>query len=312
MGSGVFVGIDVAKARLDGFELPSGTRWERPNTVAGIEELVEALGGQAVELIVLEATGGLELGLAAALAAANLPVAVVNARQVRAYARAMGRLAKTDRLDAEVLAEFAQAVRPAVRPVKAEQAQALSALVSRRQQLLQMLVAEKARLSTAIPAVRRDLQAHIRWLEQRIGDTDGELQRMVRESPLWRAKEDLLSGVPGVGRVTALTLMSELPELGQLNRRQVAALVGVAPLNRDSGTMRGRRVTWGGRERVRKVLFMAILSACRYNPVLRALYGRLIAAGKPKKVAMVACMRKLLTILNAMLRDNRPWQPSPG
>lgn len=310
MGSEVFVGIDVAKAQLDGFQLPTGCRWALPNTAAGIEELVQALSGQPVELIVLEATGGLELGLAAALAAAGLPVAVVNARQVRAYARAMGRLAKTDRLDAEVLAAFAQAVRPAVRPVKAEQAQALSALVSRRQQLLQMLVAEKARLSTAIPAVRGDLQAHIRWLEQRIRDTDGDLQRIVRESPLWRAKEDLLSGVPGVGRVTALTLMSDLPELGQLNRRQVAALVGVAPLNRDSGTMRGRRVTWGGRERVRGALYMAILSACRYNPVLRALYGRLIAAGKPKKVAMVACMRKLLTILNAMLRDNRPWQPN--
>jgi transposase len=309
MSNGAFVGIDVAKAQLDVAQLPESRTWTVPNTESGIGGLVSALRQRGVELIVLEATGGLEMRLVAALATAGLPVAVVNARQVRAYARAIGRLAKTDRLDALVLAEFGQTVRPEVRPVKAEQAQALSALLSRRQQLQQMLVAEKARLSGAMPAVRRDLQAHIRWLERRIRDTEEDLGKMLRDSPVWRTKEDLLKGVPGVGRVTVLTLISDLPELGQLTRRQVAALAGVAPLNRDSGTWRGRRTIWGGRERVRAALYMAVLSGHRYNPLLRPLYGRLIAAGKPKKLALVACMRKPLTILNAMLRDGRPWQP---
>ncbi len=310
MSEGIFVGIDVAKAHLDVAILPGGETWQVGNDEGGIGALVRGLQARAAELIVLEATGGLEMAAVAAMAAAGLPVAVVNARQVRAYARATGRLAKTDRLDARVLAEFGQGVRPAVRAVKAEQAQELSALLSRRQQLVQMLVAEKTRLSGALPAVHRDLKAHISWLERRIRDTEGDLGRKLRDSPVWRTKEDLLSGVPGVGRVTVVTLISDLPELGLLNRRQIAALAGVAPLNRDSGTIRGRRRIWGGRERIRSVLYMAVLSARRYNPVLRALYDRLVAAGKPKKVAMVACMRKLLTILNAMLRDGRPWQPT--
>jgi transposase len=309
MSEEIFVGIDVAKARLDMAILPQGDHRAVANDEAGIADLVQELQAAAPALIVLEATGGLEMRVVAALAAAGLPVAVVNARQVRSYARAIGRLAKTDLIDARVLAQFGQSVRPPCRPIKDEQAQQLSALLSRRQQLLQMLVAEKVRLDGAMPAVRRDLKAHISWLERRIRDTEGDLSRMLRDSPVWRTKEDLLSGVPGVGRVTVMTLISDLPELGALNRRQIAALAGLAPLNRDSGTMRGRRAIWGGRERIRVALYMAVLSARRYNPVLRAMYERLVAAGKPKKVALVACMRKLLTILNAMLRDAKPWQP---
>lgn len=303
-----FIGIDVAKAQLDIAIRPTGASWSVANDENGIAGLVQRLQVEAPQLIVLEATGGLEVAVVAGLTTAGLPVAVVNARQVRAYARAIGRLAKTDRLDAGVLAEFAQAVRPAVRPVKDDEAQALSAVLSRRQQLIQMLVAERNRLSGASPEIRRGLNEHIRWLERRLRDTDSDLGRRLRASPVWRTKEDLLSSVPGVGPVTVMTLISDVPELGTLDRRQVAALVGVAPLNRDSGTLRGRRRIWGGRERVRAALYMAALCARRHNPIVREFYTRLIGAGKPKKVALVACMRKLLTILNAILRNQRAWE----
>ena len=236
-------------------------------------------------------------------------MAVVNPRQVRAFARATGRLAKTDRIDAGVLAQFAQAIRPALRPLKDEATQELEALVTRRRQLVAMLSTEKNRLHGVSKALRRDLKAHIQWLERRIRDTDNRLKLRVKDSEVWRVNDDLLRSVPGVGPVSAFTLMASLPELGSLSRRQIAALVGVAPFNRDSGTLRGTRTVWGGRAQVRAVLYMAAVSAMRCNPVIRAFYRRLTNAGKPNKVALTACMRKLLIILNAIVRTQTPWQP---
>ena len=248
-------------------------------------------------MVLLEATGGLELPLVAALAAAALPVVVVNPRQVRDFARATGTLAKTDSLDAAVLAHFADAVRPSVRPLRDAETQVLNSMTARRHQVLTMLVSEKNRLGTAISAVRPRIESHIAWLEQELSDLDKELRQSLRQSPVWREKDELLRAVPGVGEQLSLTLLADLPELGALDRRQIAALVGVAPFNRDSGTLRGRRAVWGGRSRVRGVLYMGTLTATRYNPVIRDFYQRLLAAGKTKKVALVACMRKLLTIL---------------
>jgi transposase len=311
-GAPLFVGIDVAKAQLDIAVRPTGERWAVPQTEAGAAELVTQLQAliPAPTLIVLEATGGLERLASAALAAAGLPVAVVNPRQVRDFAKATGRLAKTDRLDAQVLAHFAEAVRPEPRPVPAEQAQLLSAQLARRRQLVEMLTAERNRLGTAPRPVRQRIQTHIAWLEQELRDIEDDLGTTLRASPIWREKEDLLRSVPGVGPVLSTTLLAELPELGTLNRKQIAALVGVAPLNRDSGTLRGRRTVWGGRARVRAALYMAALVATRHNPVLRAFYDRLCAAGKPPKVALTACMHKLLTILNALLKHRTPWSHS--
>jgi transposase len=260
---------------------------------------------------VLEATGGFEHAVVAALAAAGLPVVVANPRQVRDFARATGQLAKTDAIDAQVLALFAERVRPEPRRLPDEAAQALDALLTRRRQLLDMLVAEKNRLGFARPVVRRGITQHIRWLERRLGDVDHELGQMIEHSPVWRATDDLLRSVPGVGPVLSRTLLGELPELGQLNRKQIAALVGVAPLARDSGTLRGKRVVWGGRAPIRTVLYMSTLAAARCNPVIRAFYLHLRAAGKPAKVALTACMRKLLVILNAMVRANTHWQQAP-
>jgi len=259
-------------------------------------------------LVVLEATGGREVALAAALATAGLAVAVVNPRQVRNFARAIGQLAKADALDAAVLARFAEVVRPTPRPLPDAQTRELSAVLTRRRQLIAMLTAERQRLGTARPAMRTRIQTHIAWLEQEVADLDGALRDAIRASAIWREQENLLRGVPGIGPTTALTLLAEVPELGRLGRKAIAALVGVAPLNCESGTLRGRRVVWGGRARVRTALYMAALVATRHNPVIRAFYERLCAVGKPKKLALTACMHKLLLILNAMLRDRTPWR----
>lgn len=312
MAEARYVGIDVAQAHWDVAVLPTGEAWQVGTDEASLAELLVRLEALAPRLVVLEATGGLELPLAAALSLAGLAVAVVNPRQVRDFARATGRLAKTDRLDAAVLARFGAAVRPTVRPLPDAATRTLEALVTRRRQLVEMLTAEGNRRRRAPTALQAELDEHLAWLRQRLQQLDRELGRMIKQSPLWRAQEDLLRSVKGVGPVLATTLLSELPELGQLNRQQVAALVGVAPLNRDSGTLRGRRTVWGGRAPVRAALYMATLVASRHNPRLRACYQRLLAAGKPKKVALVACMRKLLTILNALLRDHTRFQPDFG
>jgi len=304
-----FVGIDVAKATLDVAARPSGEHWSAPNDEAGIRALVARLQPLAPALIVLEATGGFETATVAAVAAAGLAVVVANPRQVRDFARATGQLAKTDALDAQVLALFAERVRPEPRPLPDAAVQALDAFLTRRRQLLEMLTAEKNRLGFAAAPVRRDITQHIRWLERRLRDVDGDLEQAIHASPVWRAKEDLLRSVPGVGPVVSRTLLGELPELGTLTHKQIAALVGVAPRACDSGTLRGKRMVWGGRAPVRAVLYMGALVATRHNPAIRAFYARLRAAGKPAKVALVACMRKLLTILNAILRTGTPWRP---
>ena len=302
-----FVGIDVSKAQVDVAVRPTGQRWVVSYDQTGVEELVSQMVDLGPALVLLEATGGLELPLVAALAAAALPVVVVNPRQVRDFARATGTLAKTDALDAGVLAHFADVVRPDVRPLKDAETQVLNSLTARRHQVMTMLVSEKNRLGTAIGAVSPRIEAHIAWLEQELSDLDKGLRQTLRRSPVWREKDDLLRTVPGVGEQLSLTLLANLPELGTLNRRQIAALVGVAPYNRDSGTLRGKRAVWGGRSRVRAVLYMGALVASRHNPAIRDFYQRLLATGKPKKVALVACMRKLLVILNAMLKHGSPW-----
>jgi transposase len=305
----MFIGIDVAKAQLEFACRPGGEIGTVPNEEGGIRELVARCQGLTPTLIVLEATGGYEAAVVAALATAGLPIVVANPRQVRDFAKATGQLAKTDAIDAQVLALFAERVRPEPRPLPDEAAQALEALLTRRRQLVEMLTAERNRLLIARPAVRRDLQQHIRFLERRLREADDDLHTAVKASPLWRVKDDLLQSVPGVGRVVSLTLLAELPELGRLSHKEIAALVGVAPLNRDSGTLRGKRLVYGGRAPVRAVLYMAALVASKCNPVIRTFYLRLRAAGKPAKVALTACMRKLLVILNAMARSGRAWQP---
>jgi len=303
-----FVGIDVSKATLDIAVCPGGERWSTANEGEAISKLAKQLNAVNPSLIVMEATGGLETLAASMLTLAGLSVAVVNPRQTRDFAKAMGVLAKTDALDARVLATFAEKVRPAVRPLADAQTQELEALVGRRRQVVEMLVAERNRLYTATLSVRPRLKEHIQWLEQELKDLDRDLRQAIRSSPMWRAKDKLLRSVPGVGPVLSYTLLAELRELGQLDRKQIAALVGVAPLNRDSGKMRGKRCIWGGRAHVRAVLYMGALIGTRHNPVLRAFYQRLRAAGKAPKVAIVACMRKLLTILNAMIKHGTSWQ----
>lgn len=306
----IYVGIDVSKPRLD-VALSTGETLQVAYDEAGLRRLLAYLNERAPALIVLEATGGLQVRAAAELAAAGLGVAVVNPRQVRDFARATGQLAKTDRLDARAIAAFAAAVRPAPRPLDDEAGLRLKALVARRRDLIGMRSAEKTRLAQAREErVRASIAQVIAHLDAQITALDADLDGAVKTSPLWRQAEDLLRSVPGVGPTLARTLLAELPELGRLSRRAVAALVGVAPLARDSGAMRGRRTIWGGRAQVRTVLYMATLAAVRVNPGLRAAYRRLKAAGKPPKVALVACMRKLITILNAVLRDNKPYQPA--
>lgn len=307
-----WVGIDVAKAYLDVAVRPAGTTWQVATAPEGIQELVRQLRVLAPQLVVLEATGGYEVPVGAELGAAGLPVAVVNPRQVRHFAQAIGRLAKTDRLDAQVLAHFAEAVHPRATPLLTAQAQELSALVERRRQVVAMRTAEQNRLGAAqAQAVRTRIQSHLDWLEREVAMLDDDLRTRLRQSPLWRERDDLLQSTPGVGPVASLTLLAELPELGTLSRQQIAALVGVAPLNRESGRWRGPRLVWGGRARVRATLYMATLRATRCNAVIAAFYTRLLEAGKPKKVAVVACMHKLLTILNAMVKHGTAWQAQP-
>lgn len=309
----MFVGIDVAKAELVVAVHPDGACWTVPNDERGVRTLVDRLREALPTLIVLEATGGYELLSVAGLAAAELPVVIVNPRQVRDFARATGQLAKTDRLDADILARFAAQVRPAIRPLPSAAAQELDAQLTRRRQLLEMLGAERNRLGQVFGqgkrAVRKSLKAHIAYLERELRLADTDLTDAVRRSPVWREQDDLLQSVPGVGPVLSHTLLADLPELGRLSRREIAKLVGVAPLSRDSGTYRGRRFVQGGRATVRGVLYMGALVAARWNPVIRAFYQRLVAVGKPKKVVLVACMRKLLTILNVMVRTRTRWAP---
>lgn len=306
----MYLGIDVAKAELVIAARPALEPWTVPNTPEGLQQLVARVAALAPRVIVLEATGGYERACAGALAAAQLPVVVVNPRQVREFAKATGQRAKTDRLDAAVLALFAERVQPEPRPLSDTATQDLAALLLRRRQLLDMCVAEKNRLALARKPIRTSLKKHIAYLERELRMTDADLRDAIEASPVWRVADDLLQSVPGIGPVVSHTLLADLPELGTLGRRQIAALVGVAPVAKDSGTMRGKRQIAGGRARVRTVLFMAALVGTRRNPLLKAFYHRLLAAGKPKKVALVACMRKLLTMLNAMLRDHRPWSPS--
>ena len=303
----LFVGIDVSKDHLDVAVRPAGEAWQVSHDPQGINSLTERLRELAPRLVVVEATGGMEMALTGELAAAGLPVAVVNPRHVRDFARAAGQLAKTDSLDAHVLAHFAEAMQPKPRDLPDASAQELRALVARRRQLVEMTTAEKNRMRTATPRVRTKVQEHVRWLEDSLKELDKDLADSIRSSPMWRTKEKLLRSTPGVGPILSMTLLSDLPELGVLNRGEIAALVGVAPFNRDSGTLRGKRKVWGGRSQVRAVLYMATLVATRFNPVLRDFYQRLCAAGKPKKVAITACMRKLLTILNVMVKHNRQW-----
>jgi transposase len=312
----MFVGIDVAKAELVVAVHPSLARWTVANDERGIRTLIERLREVTPTLVVLEATGGYEVLCVAALAAAELPVIVANPRQVRDFARATGQLAKTDRLDADILALFAEKVRPVVRPIPNAEAQELDAMLTRRRQLIEMLGAERNRLGQVFGKgkrpVKKSLRTHIAFLERELRMADHDLNDSVRRSPAWRAQDDLMQSVPGVGPVLSHTLLADLPELGRLSRREIAKLVGIAPLSRDSGTLRGRRFVQGGRAPVRGVLYMGALVAARCNPVIRAFYLRLVATGKPKKLALVACMRKLLTILNVMVRTNTRWMAAPA
>lgn len=305
-----FCGIDVSKDSLDVALHPSGEGWKAENTPTGIEDLSARLKKLGPVLTVMEATGGFEGGVAAALVGAGLPVVVVNPRQVRDFARSTGQLAKTDRLDAGILAFFAERVRPEPRALPDEEAQLLDALLTRRRQMVEMISAEKNRRGFAPEKLKRGISKHIEWLEKQLGRVDKDIDSMIQQSPIWRAKDELYRGVPGVGPVLSRTLIGELPELGSLSHKKIAALVGVAPLARDSGKFRGKRMIWGGRMSIRNTLYMAALAASRSNPAIRDFYLRLRSAGKPPKVAITACMRKLLVILNAMARTGTPWNPA--
>jgi transposase len=309
-GVGVFVGIDVAKETVEVAVRPAGERWGARNDEEGRKELVRRLRKLAPTLVVMEATGGYEVELALALTEAGLGVRVVNPRQVRDFAKGRGLLAKTDCLDAGILAEYAETYRPEARLLPDEQAREMAALLARRRQLLDMRTAEKNRLEHARGEVRKRILAHVAWLESEIDRIERNLDDKIRRSPLYVEKNERLQSVPGVGKQTALALILNLPELGTLNRKQIAALAGVAPFNRDSGMNRGKRTVWGGRANVRAVLYMAAVVASRHNKVIRAFYKKLLAAGKPKKLALTACMRRLLTILNAMTRARSSWAPS--
>jgi transposase len=304
-----FVGIDVSKVRLDVCLHSSGALSSVRNDADGIDELVQRLTSIAPSLIVLEATGGYETAFATAAYAAGLPVVVVNPRQVRDFAKATGLLAKTDTLDAKVIARFAATIKPDVRPMKDEETEALASMVSRRRQLVLMRTQEKNRLAGAKSRQKADIKEHISWLDERIRRLETDMTAALRKSKAWKVEQDLLETTPGIGRIASVTMLALLPELGQLNRTAITALVGVAPFNRDSGQHRGRRMIWGGRADVRSVLYMATLAAIRFNAPIKAFHARLIARGKPAKVAIVACMRKLLTILNAMLKNKTPWNP---
>ncbi len=306
-----YVGIDVSKDNLDLAAQSHHEIRRFANTATGISNIIRHVMKLGPILVVMEATGGYEISLAAALGEAGIPTAVVNPRQVRDYARSTGKLAKTDAIDARILAEFAAAVHPEPRPLADSQTLELRAILARRVEINEMITAEKNRLHHAGGPLRDHIRAHIAWLEKALADMDSELKRFIEESPLWREKDNLLRSVPGIGPVLASTLVASLPELGTLDRKRIASLVGVAPFNRDSGKMRGKRSCWGGRANVRAALYMATLVATRHNPVIMAFYERLCAAGKSKKAAIVACMRKLLTIVNAMIKHHTTWHCSP-
>ena len=303
----VFVGIDVSKEKLDVAVRPSGELMSFSNDEDGISVMADFIKPFSPLLIVFEATGGLETASVGMLAAKGLPVVVINPRQVRDFAKATGRLAKTDAIDAHVIARFGEAVRPEVRPLKDEETKRLAALITRRRQIVEMITAEKNRLSRTTPWTLKDIQNHVAWLEKCLKKADKNLNDLLRKSPVWREKSDILQSTPGVGPVLSMTLLSNLPELGTLNRKQIAALVGVAPLNRDSGSFRGKRMIWGGRASIRSVLYMSVTCAIRFNPVIKKFYQRLRDAGKLHKVAMTACMRKLLVILNTMIKNRTCW-----
>jgi transposase len=305
------VGIDVSLATLDVAVFPTGEQWQASNDDAGIGPLIERLTALAPDRIVLEATAGYELPVLAALGSAGLPVVAANPRQVRDFARSTGQLAKTDALDAHVLAQFAAVVRPKLRPLPDAATRELSALLARRRQLVEMRTAESNRLALAVERVRPEIREHLRYLDKRLKQLDRELHDHLRASPLWREQEDLLRSIPGVGPVLSAVLLADVPEMGTLGHKQIAALVGVAPLNRDSGRWHGKRSIWGGRAYVRAVLYMATTTAIRHNPVLKTLYERLKLAGKPHQVAMTACMHKLLRICNAILTSRTAWRYQP-
>lgn len=309
--SKVFVGIDVSKAQLDvGFN-PVSKNFSFANGERGINNLVDRLQKTKPNLIVVEATGGYEMKVVAVLAASNFPVAVVNPRQVRDFAKASGKLAKTDAIDSNILADFAKAIKPEIRQLPDSTTEELKALVARRKQIIEMLTAEKNRLARALQNVVPEIEEHIVWLENRLKNIDDDLSKAIRKSPIWKEKDNLLRSVPGIGPIVSFNLLANLPELGTLNRKQIAALVGVAPFCRDSGTLKGKRTVWGGRANVRSILYMGTLSAIRCNQTIKQFYQHLIKAGKAPKVAITACMRKLLTILNSMVKHNTPWQNQP-
>jgi transposase len=304
----VFVGIDISQAQLDIAVHDQSTYWQTPNTDAGITDLVRRLQVMTPTRIVVEATGGFELRLVAELVAGKLPVVVTNPRRVRAFARSTGKLAKTDKLDAKMLAHFAAAIRPEVRTLPTEQEEQLTALLTRRRQIIEMLTMEKNRLHTVRPTMRADIEEHLTWLNKKLEVLDDDLDDFIHGSAVWQEKATLLKSVPGIGRITASTLLAMLPELGTLNRQEIAALVGVAPVNKDSGRKQGKRRIYGGRATVRSALYMAALSASKHNPKIKKFYEHLLKQGKEKKVALVACMRKLLVIVNAMLRAKQAWR----
>jgi len=304
-----FVGVDVSKAALDVGVVPELTSWTVRNERQDIPVLIARLRALAPTLVVLEATGGLEIPLVNALAVKAFPVVVVNARQIRDFAKATGRLAKTDRIDAEVIVQFAEAIRPPLRPLKDEQTQRLHALNTRRRQLVAMIRSEQNRLTSAPKWTQKEIQIHLKWLKKALDKMDKDISDLIKGSPIWREKEALLRSFKGIGPVTSATLLAALPELGAIGSKALSALVGVAPLNRDSGQFRGKRSVWGGRDNVRSVLYMATMAAIRFNPVISAFYNRLREGGKPHKVAMTACMRKIIVTLNSMIKNRTRWRP---
>lgn len=306
--SEVFVGIDISKSELEVGFFPESATWTLSHDDEGVSELIKRLDGASPALVVMEATGGLERPLQVVLESSGLKCAVVNPRQVRDFAKALGVLAKTDSIDARVLARYGHSVRPEARPAKDAQTRELEALLTRRRQLVEMLTAEKNRRRPTISKrVRNDIRVHIQWLQERLKEIDTDIRRSIKDIPEWREKDKIIQSVPGAGPVLSVTMLALLPELGALNRRQIAALVGVAPFNRDSGKMKGRRCVWGGRASIRSVLYMVAMSATRCNSLIRVFYNRLIKAGKKHKVATTACMRKILTILNTMVRNRALW-----
>lgn len=302
------IGIDVAKEKLDIASRPEKESWTIANREEKFSSLVDKFVKISPDLIVLEATGGLEIPVASALGAAGLPVVIINPRQIRDFAKATGKLAKTDRIDADIIAHFGESIKPEIRPLKDEQTQELAEILTRRRQLVDMLTAEKNRLPTVRTKIKKDIGKHIKWLEKRIKDCEGDLEKRIKHSPIWRKQDEIVKSVPGVGPVLSLALLTGLPELGKLENRKISALVGVAPFNRDSGKYKGTRAIWGGRANVRSVLYMATLVAVRFNPVIKQFHDRLINAGKKPKVAIVASMRKLIIILNAMVKNGTTWQ----